>query len=331
MAVATAVGATSWGTTLAIILAREGHEARLLARTEDEARALETARENARFAPGVRFPLAMRATSDAAAACEGADLVIFAVPAQTLRANVRKIASAIAPDSIAISAVKGLELSSGMRMSEVLREEMPAFDGGICALSGPNLAREVVRGLPASTVVASDSASAATKAQAVLNSSVFRVYTNDDLIGVELCGALKNIIALSAGMCDGMGYGDNARATIITRGLAEITRLGVAAGACAQTFAGLAGMGDLVATCTSAQSRNHYVGERIAAGEPLERIRMEMENVAEGVDTTRAALDLARRLGVEMPIAQAVHSVLFDGVSVLQATQRLMGREPRPE
>ncbi len=331
MAVATAVGATSWGTTLAIILAREGHEARLLARTDDEARALETARENARFAPDVRFPPAMRATSDAAAACEGADLVIFAVPAQTLRANVRKIASAISPDSIAISAVKGLELSSGMRMSEVLREEMPAFDGGICALSGPNLAREVVRGLPASTVVASDSASAATKAQAVLNSSVFRVYTNDDLIGVELCGALKNIIALSAGMCDGMGYGDNARATIITRGLAEITRLGVAAGACAQTFAGLAGMGDLVATCTSAQSRNHYVGERIAAGEPLERIRMEMENVAEGVDTTRAALDLARRLGVEMPIAQAVHSVLFDGVSVLQATQRLMGREPRPE
>ena len=331
MAIVTAVGATSWGTTLGIILAREGHEVRLLARTDTEAVGLESAGENARFVPGVQFPESMHAVADPVEAHDSADITIFAVPSQTLRANARAVAHAIPDNAVVVSAAKGLELSSGKRMSEVLGEEIPSVAHGICALSGPNLAREIIRSMPASTVVASEDPVAATEAQAIINSSTFRVYTNDDLVGVELCGALKNIIALGAGMCDGMGFGDNSKATFITRGLAEIARLGVAAGANPATFAGLAGMGDLVATCMSTLSRNHYVGTQLAAGKSLDQIRSEMDNVAEGVDTTRAALDLAETLGVEMPIAQATHSILFGGVSVSQAVRNLMGREPRAE
>ena len=331
MAIVTAVGATSWGTTLGIILARQGHDVRLLARTDAEASALETARENSRFVPGVPFPDSMRALADPVQAHDSADLTIFAVPSQTLRANARAVAHAIPNDTIVVSAVKGLELSTGKRMSQVLAEEIPSSVHAICALSGPNLAREIIESMPASTVIASDDADAAAEAQTIINSSVFRVYTNDDLIGVELCGALKNIIAIGAGICDGMGFGDNSKATIITRGLAEIARLGVAAGANPATFAGLAGMGDLVATCMSALSRNHYVGTQIAAGKSLDRIRSEMQSVAEGVDTTRAALDLAATLGVEMPIAQATYDIMYGGVSVPQAIQNLMGREPTSE
>ena len=331
MAIVTSVGATSWGTTLGIILARQGHEVRLLARTESEATGLEAARENGRFVPGVPFPDSMHALADPVKALDSADLTVFAVPSQTLRANARNVAHAIPNRTIVVSAVKGLELSTGKRMSQVLAEEVPSIAHGICALSGPNLAREIINSMPASTVVASANGDAATEAQAIINSSVFRVYTNDDLIGVELCGALKNIIALGAGICDGMGFGDNSKATIITRGLAEIARLGVALGASPTTFAGLAGMGDLVATCMSTLSRNHFVGTQIAAGKSLDQIRSEMDSVAEGVDTTRAALDLAADLGVEMPISQATYSIMVDGISVSQAVQDLMGREPRAE
>ncbi|MCE2459000.1 MAG: NAD(P)-dependent glycerol-3-phosphate dehydrogenase [Dehalococcoidia bacterium] len=331
MAIVTAVGATSWGTTLGIILAREGHEVRLLARTEEEAASIESARENARFVPGVQFPESMHALADPVEAHDSADLTIFAVPSQTLRTNARAVAHAIPNSTVVVNAAKGLELSSVKRMSEVINEEILSLDHGVCALSGPNLAREIIRSMPASTVVASNDPAAATEAQTIINSSTFRVYTNDDLVGVELAGALKNIIALGAGMCDGMGFGDNTKATFITRGLAEIARLGVAAGANPATFAGLAGMGDLVATCMSTLSRNHYFGTQIASGKTLEQVRSDMDSVAEGVDTTRAALDLAESLGVEMPIAQATNSVLFGGVSVPQAVQNLMGREPRAE
>ena len=331
MAIVTAVGATSWGTTLGIILAREGHEVRLLARTEEEAASFESARENARFVPGFQFPESMHALADPVEAHDSADLSIFAVPSQMLRDNARAVAHAIPDSTVVVSAAKGLELSSGRRMSEVIDEEIPSLDRGVCALSGPNLAREIIKSMPASTVVASKDGEAAAKAQSIINSSTFRVYTNDDLVGVELAGALKNIIALGAGMCDGMGFGDNSKATFITRGLAEIARLGVAAGANPATFAGLAGMGDLVATCMSTLSRNHYFGTQLAAGKSLDQIRSEMDNVAEGVDTTRAALDLAETLDVEMPIAQATYSVMFGGVSVSQAVRNLMEREPRAE
>jgi glycerol-3-phosphate dehydrogenase (NAD(P)+) len=259
-------------------------------------------------------------------------LVILAVPSQTIRANARSVAGVVPRAAIVVSAAKGLELSTGQRMTEVLAEELaPSSDDRVCALSGPNLASEVIRGLPASTVIASRSVEAAVEAQRIVNSSVFRVYTNEDVVGVELSGALKNVIALGAGICDGLRLGDNAKSSFITRGLVEITRLGVAAGAVPSTFAGLAGMGDLIATCSSTLSRNHYVGTELAAGKSLREIRREMENVAEGVDTTRAALDLARRLDVEMPIAQAIYNIMFGGVSVSQAVQDLMDRDPGPE
>ncbi len=331
MSVVTVVGATSWGTTLGIILARQGHDARLLARTDAEALELESRRENARFVPGYTFPDSMRVRADADA-FSAADIVIFAVPSHTLRDNVRKVSAHIPLGCIVVSAVKGLEPDTGRRMSQILEEELP--DGAelrICAMSGPNLAAEVARGMPAPTVVASVSAEAALGAQAIMNSTVFRVYTNDDIIGVELCGALKNIIALGAGICDGLDLGDNAKSGFMTRGLAEIARLGVAAGANPATFAGLAGMGDLVATCSSVLSRNHYVGEQLAAGKSLEEIQRGMQNVAEGVYTTPAALGLARRLGVEMPIAQVTHDIMSGRISASDAVQRLMGRDPTSE
>ena len=332
MANVTVVGATSWGTTLGIITAREGHDVRLLARTDGEAGRLESDRENVRFVPGFAFPDSLNPVADLYAAFDSTDLVILAVPSQTLRANVRRVARVVSRDAIVVSAAKGLELSTGQRMSQIVEDELASSSSDrICVLSGPNLASEVVRGLPASTVIASTNSAAAVEAQRIVNSSVFRVYTNEDVVGVELSGALKNVIALGAGICDGLRLGDNAKSGFITRGLAEITRLGVAAGAVPSTFAGLAGMGDLIATCSSTLSRNHYVGAELAAGRSLGDIRQEMENVAEGVDTTRAALDLARRLNVEMPIAQELYHILFGSVSVSQAVQDLMGRAPRHE
>lgn len=332
MATVTVIGTTSWGTTLGIILAREGHVVRLMARTDDEARLLNSERENSRFVPGFPFPDSMHSTADPDVAFASTDLTIFAVPSQTMRANVRRLAEHILPDTILVSAVKGLELSTVRRMSQVVEEELPpGWVEGLCVLSGPNLASEVVRGMPTPTVIASRNPVAAITVQQIVNSSVFRAYTNDDVVGVELCGALKNIIALGAGMCDGMKLGDNAKSGFMTRGLAEVARLGVAAGANPSTFSGLAGMGDLIATCSSPLSRNHHVGERLASGESLDDIRRGMQNVAEGVDTTRAALDLARQLDVEMPIAQAIHDILFGGMSVSQAVRDLMGRDPRPE
>ena len=332
MANIAAIGATSWGTTLGIILARRGHGVRLLARTEQEARTLESARENARFVPGFAFPDAMRATADRAAAFDSADMAIFAVPSQTMRRNARAVADSVPEGCVVLSASKGLEMSSGKRMSQVLAEEIPeSARGSVCVMSGPNLSMEVARGMLASTVVASRSERAAETAQSILNSPVFRVYTNEDIIGVELCGALKNIIALGAGICDGMNLGDNAKSAFITRGLAEVARLGAAAGANPATFSGLAGIGDLIATCSSRLSRNHYVGSQLAAGERLDDVLSRMDSVAEGVDTTRAALGLAAQLGVEMPIAQATGDIMFGGVSVEQAIQRLMGRRARHE
>ena len=331
MATVTVIGATSWGTTLGIVIARNGHDVWLLARTHDEAEALEAARENTRFVPGFPFPESMHATARHEDAFRSTDLILFAVPSQTLRSNAASVSESVPRRGVVVSAVKGLELSTGRRMSEVLADELAQRRPRLCALSGPNLANEIVRGMPASAVVAAEEEDTAATAQQIINSQLFRVYTNDDVIGVELAGALKNIIALGAGICDGVGYGDNTKATFMTRGLAEIARLGVAAGARPSTFSGLAGMGDLIATCSSTLSRNHYVGSQLAAGRTLAEIRTEMHNVAEGVDTTRAALEFADKLDVEMPIAQATARVMFGEVSVHQAVRDLMGREPRAE
>ena len=259
-------------------------------------------------------------------------LVIIAVPSDRMRENVQRIESHLQPGAIILSATKGLELPTARRMSQVLEDELPAnLHSGICVLSGPNLAKEIVQGKLASTVIASQNPDAAQAAQAALMSNNFRVYTSRDVLGVELAGALKNIVALGAGIGDGMEAGENAKAAFLTRGLAEMTRLGVAAGADPMTFAGLAGIGDVVATCSSRLSRNRYVGEQLTRGQSWADIRASMDNVAEGVNATQAALILAKELDVEMPIAEMASRVLFDGLSPHRAMAELMSRPARPE
>ena len=329
MALVGVCGATTWGTTLAMLIANNGHTVQLLARSDDEADALNSDGENRRFAPSVRFPAGLRATPSPDLAFQAADLAIVAVPSQTFRANVQRIAGAIRPPTVVVSATKGLEVGTGKRMSQILREELdPKLSPTVCALSGPNLAREINEGKHSSTVIASESTEAADKAQELINTARFRVYTSNDLIGVECAGALKNVVALGAGVCDGLDLGDNAKAAFLTRGLAEITRLGAAMGANPMTFAGLAGMGDLIATGAGGLSRNHRVGRLLAEGKTLDQIREGMDNIAEGVETTRAALELGRMLNVEMPIAQAAHDVLFGKVPLDEAIRTLMTRAP---
>ena len=326
------VGTTSWGTTLGVITARQGVDVSVWARTETEAAKLEAERENARFLPGVSFPDSLSVSASPCEVLGDADLALVVVPSRTFRANVQHVRGALPSDAIVVSATKGIEAGTGKRMSEVLADELPAgMHDGICALSGPNLSREIIGCKPASTVIASANPDAARAAQRIINSNLFRVYTNEDIVGVEFGGALKNIIALAAGVCDGLNYGDNAKAAIITRGLAEIGRLAEAAGANPLTLAGLAGMGDLIATCSSALSRNHYFGRRLALGESPEAIRASMDSVAEGVDTIAGAIMLAERLGVELPIAEAMHSVIFKGVRLKSAVSALLERAPRPE
>ena len=332
MARVTVVGTTSWGTTLAILLANNGSDVSLWARTEEEASALREAGENPRLPSGSTFPSGLSVTSSLEDAAPTADMGVVSVPSRSLRENMRAVRPHLADGAIVLSATKGLEIESARRMSEVMAEELPEpLHDRIAVLSGPNLAREIVRGMPASTVIASRSEDIALRAQELFMSPVFRVYTNADVVGVELGGALKNIIALGAGICDGLGYGDNGKAAFITRGLVEMTRLAVAAGANPLTLAGLAGLGDLVATCSSPLSRNRHVGEQLAAGLRLDEVLTSMQNVAEGVDTTRAALTLASRLGVDMPLTQAISAVLFRGVDPRSAVAELMGRAPRSE
>ena len=321
------VGATTWGTTLSVIMSGEGWPVTLLARNPDERDRLECARENSRFLPGIKFPDLLRVSADPAEALPGTAITVIAVPSDRLRENARRIADHIAPDTVVVNAAKGLELPSALRMSQVLSEELPpAVLPRICSLSGPNLAKEILQGKPSTTVVASESPEAAEQAQAVLLSARFRVYTSDDVVGVELGGALKNIVALGAGICDGLEFGENAKAALITRGLAEIARLGVAAGAQPLTFAGLAGVGDVIATCASRLSRNRFVGEQLALGRSWPEIRASMDNVAEGVNATGAALRLAEQLDVEMPIAQTTYRVLHEGLSPREAAIELMQR-----
>ena len=272
-------------------------------------------------------------TSGLADALRDAGAVIFAVPSETLRENARLLALHGSGSPVVISACKGLERGTLNRMSQVLAQELPSnMAEGICALSGPNLAREIVSGIPASTVVASAHLHAAEAAQRLLNSAAFRVYTNADVTGVELAGALKNVVAIGAGICDGLQFGNNAKAAFVTRGLAEITRLGLAAGANPLTFSGLAGLGDLVATCYSPLSRNRMVGERIAQGMTLDETMVSLSGeVAEGVTTTPAAVAMAHQMGVEMPIAETARRVLFEGLDPREAALELMGRPPRAE
>jgi glycerol-3-phosphate dehydrogenase (NAD(P)+) len=326
------IGTTEWGTTLGIMLRRKGMKVSLWARTEEEAEKLNRERENTARLPGFPFPEGLRATASLDEALDRAGLVILAVPAKDMRANVRLVRGHLDSSMLILSAAKGLELDSAMRMSQVISEELDRrFHPNICVLSGPNLSKEIARGLPATTVVAARDASVAARVQKMVATPLFRAYVNTDVVGVELGGVLKNVIALAVGMVDGLGYGDNTKAGLVTRGLAEITRLGVTAGANPLTFAGLAGLGDLVATCASPLSRNRYVGQELARGRPLQEITASMMGIAEGVTTTVAALKLAGEFKVEMPIAQQVCRVLYEGLDVRQGIAELMGRELKHE
>ncbi|MEX0761573.1 MAG: NAD(P)H-dependent glycerol-3-phosphate dehydrogenase [Dehalococcoidia bacterium] len=326
------LGTTAWATTLGIVLARQGHDVVLWARSKSEAEALSLARQNARLVPGVRFPDTLTVSSSAEAAFGGAELVFVVVPSVTMRANLRRVADAIPADAAVVSGTKGIEIETGKRMSMLIAEELPQVaPSKIGALSGPNLAPEVAGGKVASATVAFPGEETGRLAQEALNSEVFRVYTSDDVTGVELGGALKNIIAIGAGIIDGMKLGDNAKAAFVTRGLHEITRLGVALGARPDTFAGLTGMGDLVATCYSGLSRNRRVGQELGAGRNLDEILRSLGQTAEGVPTTSAAINLAKKHRVEMPIAEATRRVLFEGLTPSQAIGQLMRRAPQPE
>jgi glycerol-3-phosphate dehydrogenase (NAD(P)+) len=325
------IGSGAWGTTLAILLARKGISTTIWDHHPDRAVEMQTKRENRLFLPDIRFPTSLRVTSDIIEAVQQKDLLLLVTPSQRLRENARLLAPYITHTTIIVNASKGIEIATLQRMTEVIAEELPQSRKHIATISGPNLSREIAEEKPTAAVVAALDQEVAIQARNIITSSTFRVYTSHDVIGVELGGALKNIIAIGAGFNDGLGYGENAKAAIITRGLAEISRLGVAAGANPLTFAGLAGMGDLVATCASPLSRNQQLGRRLATGEKLSEILQSTRSVSEGVTTTQAALKLAARYQIEMPITHQLSMVLFEGLDPHKAVPELMLRDPKGE
>ncbi|HYL39773.1 MAG TPA: NAD(P)H-dependent glycerol-3-phosphate dehydrogenase [Candidatus Binatus sp.] len=322
------VGAGAWGTTLAVLVARS-EPVLLLARSAERAGRLAAERRSDRL-PGIELPPSVEVGADPVA-LTAAELIVVAVPSAYVRETVDRIAGSIPPSAAVLSVVKGLERASLLRMTEVIASAGGIDPRRIAALSGPNLALEIARGLPASAVVAAHDPALAERIVARLGRRAFRLYTNADVLGVELCGALKNVVAIAAGAADGLGFGDNGKAGLITRGLAEMTRLGIAAGANPLTFAGLAGIGDVVATCGSTLSRNHRLGLELAKGRTWNEIEGSLGGVAEGAYTVDAAIALARRHGVEMPIAEEVHKALFEGKSVQRCLIDLLARESKDE
>jgi glycerol-3-phosphate dehydrogenase (NAD(P)+) len=324
------VGAGAWGTTLAAIVGKR-ERALLLTHRREVAEEINATHRNERRLPGIDLPGELVASADPAALASARDLVIFAAPSSHLRSVTSQVAGWIPASADILSVVKGLENGSLLRMSEVIAEAGGIDPGRIAALSGPNLATEIAQGLPASAVVAAPDTQLATRVAERLARREFRLYVNPDILGVELCGALKNVIAIAAGAADGLGFGDNGKAGLMTRGLAEMIRLGAAAGANRLTFAGLAGIGDVIATCGSQLSRNHRLGEELAKGRSWTEIEATLPGVAEGAYTVDAALALADRYGVEMPIAREVHNALFEGKSVQRCLIDLLSRESKDE
>ncbi len=315
------VGAGSWGTTLAYVAGTNGHEVALWSRDPDVARGIRTGRANPRSAPGLELPPGVDATTDLRAAVGGAELVLVVVPAQSFRAVARDLAPALSPEQTLLHATKGLELGTHRRMTQILAEETCAKKVGV--ISGPNIAEEIARGEPAGTVVASPLPNVVRLGRELLGSPRLLVFSGTDVTGVEICGALKNIVAIAAGIADGLGLGENAKALLVARGLAEMERLGSVLGAEAPTITGLAGLGDLVATCRSVRSRNHRVGEALARGEPLADVVARLGMVAEGVPTSIAARDLATAHGVACPLFVAIHDVLHEGLAPTDAIDAL--------
>ena len=326
------VGAGSWGTALAAVLAGNGHETVLWSREAEVAEQIRATRTNGVFLPGVVLPESLQTSSDLEAAVAGAEVVVSVSPSQFVSAVMAEAARYLADDVIVVSASKGIEIKTLRRMDEVMDDVLSTSQKSrFSVLSGPSFALEVAQGAPTAVVVASRCEVAARTVQSRFQNRHFRVYTGPDVIGVELGGALKNVIALGAGVASGLGFGHNTLAALMTRGLAEITRLGVAMGARRETFSGLAGMGDLVLTCTGDLSRNRTVGVRLGQGESLDSILGETRSVAEGVKTVEAVVELAARYDVEMPIASEVHAVLTQGRDPREALDNLMSRDPKPE
>ena len=322
------IGAGSWGTTVAALLAPVVPTV-LWSRRADVAADVSAGRGNRRYLDGYPLPSELEATDDLAVAVGGADLLVVGVPTHGFRHTLESAAAAVGPRTPVISLAKGFERSTGLRMSQVAAEVLPGRP--VAVLTGPNLAREILEGRSAATVIAATDPAAASALQGLLASDRFRVYTNEDLVGCELGGALKNVIALAAGMAEGLDTGDNARAALITRGLAEMTRLGVALGGDPMTFAGLAGMGDVMATCMSSQSRNRWVGEQVGRGAAPDRVLAGMDQVAEGVRTATVACELAASVAMEVPVAEGVRSVFDEGRSPTEVWSALMARRTGPE
>jgi len=326
------IGAGGWGTALAKVLAGKGYSVTIWVRRQELLQVIRETKENSDYLPGVKLPPQVYPCGDLEEALKDKEILVIAVPSHTVRGTVASIRDCIAPGTVVVNAAKGIEENSLMRLSQVVVESLPEnFSENVAVLSGPNHAEEVSRFLPTATVIASPRQDIAEKLQDIFMTDYLRVYTNPDVIGVELGGALKNVIAIGAGVCDGLEYGDNTKAALLTRGLVEITRLGTAMGAHSRTFSGLTGVGDLFVTCASSHSRNRYVGKMLGSGEPLDKIVSSMKMVAEGIKTTRAAYRLAQKHGVEMPITRSVYSILFEGVKPLEAVKKLMKREKTHE
>ncbi|GAA1267525.1 NAD(P)H-dependent glycerol-3-phosphate dehydrogenase [Kitasatospora nipponensis] len=323
--------AGSWGTAFAMVLADAGCEVSLWGRRKELVDAINTTRTNPDYLPGIVLPDAVTATDDAAGALAGADFLVLSLPSQKLRESLTAWAPLIGPRTVLVSLMKGIELGTVKRVSEVIGEVAEVGPERVAVVSGPNLALEIANRQPAATVVACADEAVAQRLQRACHTPYFRAYTNTDVVGCELGGAVKNVIGLAVGMADGMGLGDNTKATLMTRGLAEITRLGVAMGAEPYTFAGLAGMGDLVATCSSPLSRNHTFGVNLGRGMTLEQTVAATRQTAEGVKSCEAVLDLARRSGVDMPIVEAVVDVVHNGRPTQEVLGRLMARSAKPE
>jgi len=326
------IGAGGWGTALSVVAARAGQGVRLWSRGAEVADEVNRARSNSAYLAGHEIPAAVLATCDAAEAMRGAEVVILAAPSHATRAVLEGLREFARPEMVFVSATKGVEAETGARMSEVVADTLGAGAASrfVC-LSGPSFAQEVAAGEPTAVVAASSDERCARRVQSALSAPNFRVYTNRDVTGTELGGASKNVMALAAGMLSGLGLGSNSRAALVTRGLAEMTRLALAEGARLETLMGLAGLGDLVLTCTGALSRNRRVGEQLGRGRSLDEVLEGMREVAEGVRTARALTLLARRRGVELPITEEVNAVLYEGRAASAAVESLMSRPPRDE
>ncbi|GHB00239.1 NAD(P)H-dependent glycerol-3-phosphate dehydrogenase [Streptomyces termitum] len=331
MTKAAVFGNGSWGTAFAMVMADAGCEVSLWGRRPALAEAINTTRTNPDYLPGVELPRGVTATADPAEAAEGADFAVLVVPSQTLRENLAAWAPKLGPETVLVSLMKGIELGTAKRMSEVISEVAGVPAERVAVLTGPNLAREIAARQPAAAVAACVDESVAQRLQAACMTPYFRPYTNTDVVGCELGGAVKNVIGLAVGIANGMGLGDNSKATLITRGLAETTRLGLAMGADPLTFSGLAGLGDLVATCSSPLSRNNTFGTNLGRGMTLQEAVAATRQTAEGVKSCESVLDLGRRHGVDMPITETVVSIVHDGKPPVVALKELMSRSAKPE